>query len=97
MGTLQVLILGVSRYNFEDKGKILTGTSVHYVQLTHANEEDKVGYFPTKANLPIQAYEQFKGHQFPLQAEAIWELDMSNKRNPIKIKGFEKLETVLVD
>jgi hypothetical protein len=98
MGTLQVLILGVSRYNFEDKdGKKLTGTSVHYVQLSHSNENDKFGYFPAKANLSYDDFEVFRGLKFPLQADADWTLDMSNKRNPVKITGFSDLQNVIID
>lgn len=98
MGTLQVMILGVSRYDFDDNktGKNLKGCSVHYVQLTHSQEADKFGYFPAKANLSYEDFEAFQGLKFPLQADAEWTLDMSNKRNPVKIVGFINLEHIEV-
>lgn len=99
MGTLQVLILGVSRYDFVDQktNKTLKGCNVHYVQLTHSNEEDKFGYFPTKATLNYNDFDAFRGLKFPLQADADWTVDMSNKRNPIKITGFTNIENVMID
>ena len=98
MGTLQVMILGVSRYDFTDaNGKNLKGTTVHYCQLQHATETDKFGYFPSKANLPYSDFESFQGLKFPLSASASWSMDLSNKRNPIKITGFVDLENILID
>jgi len=98
MDTLKVLILGVSKYNFqEDGGRQVSGVTVHFVQLTPSATDDKVGFFPTKASFSdLAVFDQFRGQEFPLSAEASWSLDMSNKRQPIKITGFHKLETALV-
>ena len=98
MDALQVMILGVSRFDFTDERtkKQLKGTSVHYVQLTHTAEADKFGYFPTKATIPYEDFEAFRGIKFPLQANAEWTLDMSNKRNPVKITGFTNLENIIL-
>lgn len=98
MPELKVLILGVNRYNFTDSnsGKEVRGTTVHFVQLSEASEDDKVGFFPTKATLSYESFESFKGMKFPLQGVANWTLDMTNKKNPVKILGFNQLETSLV-
>jgi hypothetical protein len=99
MDALNVLILGVNKYEFlDDKSqKMVKGCSVHYVQLTHAHEEDKVGYFPTKASLPYEVFEQFRGQKFPMQGDASISFDLANKRNPIKVTAFSNLQNVLMD
>lgn len=99
MDALKVLILGVQRYKFEDQKteREVSGTTVHFIQLSHTNEEDKIGYFPTKSTLSYDSYEAFRGLQFPLSADAEWTLDLANKKNPIKVLGFLNLDNVLID
>lgn len=100
MDSLQVMILGASKYNFKEEstGREVKGVTVHYVQLTHTNEEDKVGYFPTKASFSDQRiFEEFRGVKFPVQADASITFDLANKRNPIKVTGFANVQSILID
>lgn len=98
MDSLKVMILGASRYEFEDdkSKRTVKGTTVHYVQMVPANEEDKVGLFPTKATLPYEYYEAVKGKTFPLYADASISFDLANKRNPIKVTGFHVTDEAVV-
>lgn len=98
MDELKVLILGVQKYQFTDEktGREVAGCSVHYVQLTHSDDEDKIGYFPTKASLKSEQFNQFRGLTFPITGKASIQFDLSNKRNPIKVTGFTLEEAVIV-
>jgi hypothetical protein len=100
MESLDVMILGVQKYEFEDEKtkRIVKGVSVHYCQLLHVNEDNKMGYFPAKASLSShEHYEQFVGLKFPLQGQATITFDLSNKKNPIKITGFNDLQNIIID
>lgn len=98
MDSLKVMILGVNQYSFTDQNtkNEVKGTTVHYVQLAPSTESDKVGYFPTKATLPYEMFEQFKNQKFPVVADASFQFDLANKRNPIKVTGFLPKEVVVV-
>ncbi|MGX1195506.1 hypothetical protein [Metabacillus sp. SLBN-84] len=96
MEALDVLILGISKYSFnDDSGRLVEGTTVHYVQTPGVNGADKKGLLPAKATLPVEAFEgMFSGAAFPCKAKAGITLDLSNKRNPIKVTGFHIKEAV---
>ena len=98
MDAPNVLILGASRYEFEDEktGRAVKGTTVHYVALSPVNEENKVGLSPAKATLSYSYFEQFEGVTFPCVAEPTITLDFSNKKNQIKFTGFKLLDSVMI-
>lgn len=99
MDSLKVMILGAQQYSFEDDktGREVSGTTIHYIQLDASTEENKVGYFPSKASLPYAEFYLFEGLEFPLLAEAKIKFDLSNKRNPIKITGFTLQDKVSIN
>lgn len=96
MDAQNVLILGVSRYDFKDDrtGNDVRGTTVWYAPVDTLDEDHKVGLTPVKASLPYQVFDSFVGHEFPSLAKASISLDLSNRRNPIKINGFSELVSV---
>lgn len=96
MEALDVLILGISKYSFtDDSGRLVEGTTVHYVQTPGVSENAQRGLLPAKATLPIEAFDgTFNNVTFPVKAKAGITLNLSNKRNPIKVTGFHIKEAV---
>lgn len=92
-----VIILGVSQYSFEnDQKKMVSGTTVHYISTEAADEDQKKGYAPAKANLPVEAFEGMKKWQFPQVCEASILVDLANKRNPLKITAFKPVKALAI-
>ena len=86
--TQEVMVLGVSRYNFtNDDGEQVKGTTVHYYDVAGANEENRYGVLPSKANLSLDSFDAFKAHVFPTKAIATITIDM--QRNKLKVTGFD--------
>lgn len=99
MDSLDVMILGANRYQFEDSKtkREVKGCTVHYVQLAQADNDNIVGLIPAKATLPFEAFATFfEGHQFPITGLARIQFDLANKKNPIKVTGFEFIEPVVM-
>lgn len=85
--TEEVVILSVSRYNFKsDDGQQMTGTTVWYHGVTPIFEDNRVGCVPSKANLPIEAFDTMRNLSFPVEATANITVDLS--RGKLKVSGF---------
>ncbi len=98
MDALNVLILGANKYEFIDQTsqRAVKGTSVHYCQLNEDVSEERVGFFPAKVVFPYEYFDTLKGVKFPCLAQASIQLDLSNKRNPIKVTSFLIKDTVAI-
>lgn len=89
MEALDVLVLGASRYDFEDRQtrQQLKGCTVHYVPLQLDNTKtDVVGYKPAKATLDFDKFGLFSGKEFPIRAKATLTVDLA--ANKIKVTNF---------
>lgn len=85
--TEEVVVLSVSRYSFvSDEGQQMQGTTVWYHAVNPVSEDNRVGCVPTKANLPLEAFETMKAMKFPVPATANITVDLS--RGKLKVSGF---------
>lgn len=86
--TQEVIVLSVGRYDFnDDSGKNIKGTTVWYYDANGVNEVDKVGCQPTKASLPIEAFDVLRGQTFPAKATAEITVDLT--KGKLKVTAFK--------
>ena len=95
MNEIPVVILGVKPYSFQnEQQRTLEGVSVHYYSTQPKGVNDKhSGFIPVKCSVGLDQLGYLEKLEFPAQARAVYQIDMSNQRNPIKITGFLKAET----
>lgn len=84
----EVIILGVSRYDFADQqtGEVRKGSTVWFYDTAGVKEENKVGLIPSKASLAYEEFENLKGLTFPVKAVANVGIDLS--KGKLKVSGF---------
>ena len=89
--TKNVIFLSASQYDFEDKGKVVRGTTINYLMTDdlapRENKEKKQkGYKPQKQNFPFEAFEKVG------EVPAVYAMDFDMEEG-----SDGKLKTVPVD
>lgn len=89
---MQVLVVGASRYSFQDKedrSRQVEGCKVHYVELNPKPDSkgDTVGAVPASVNLPYSDFVNFKA------LPAVYALDMGFKI----VRGKPQVEVIGVE
>lgn len=86
-----VTLLGAKRYNFvkEGTGEIIKGTKAFYHSANANKDENFIGFEATVSNLPYETFDELKDLKFPVSATAIFNIDLANKKNPLKLTGIK--------
>lgn len=94
MDKVQVIVIGVSRYNFPDKqtGEIIAGTKVHYFEHKAVDEENTVGYIPQTANLPYASFDGFDTVPGVYNAELT--MSLRGRKPSLMVTGFEMVRPI---
>ena len=92
---VQVTLLGVQSYSFQDKesGRQVEGTNCFFIEQAPANTDNKAGFVPNKATLPVEAFNDLKKLSFPCDCEAVVSTEFSNKGVRSKVTNFKPLVT----
>lgn len=96
MDKVKVTLLGVQSYSFQDKesGRQVEGTNCFFIEQAPANADNKAGFVPNKATLPVIAFDQLKHLSFPSDCEAVVSTEFTNKGVRSKITDFKPIKTV---
>lgn len=94
MQTINVKVLGVNKYSFQEQGtnRTIEGCNVHFINEESTETERNVGFLPKKATLPYEAYETFIKKEFPFKAKAYLTVDFNGQKPQLKITNFEEVK-----
>lgn len=89
--TQEVMVLGITRYNFtNDKNELVKGTTVHFYDIAAVSEENRYGVIPQKTNLEFEAYSELHENIFPVRAVANIKVDLSKQKMKVASFDFSK-------
>lgn len=94
MDQVKVTLLGVQSYSFEDEKtkRQVEGTNCFFIEQTSSNTDNKAGFVPVKATLPIMAFDQLRHLAFPCDVNAVIKTEFTGKGIKTKIIDFKPLE-----
>ena len=94
MDPMQVIILGASKYSFEDRetGRQIEGCKVHFLNLEEMDEENVTGFIPSSANMPYKYHEAVRSLELPHLAEAGVTVSFTGKKPTVKIASFDPIK-----
>lgn len=98
MENVEVTILGVSAYSFNDKetGRLVEGCNVWFIEKDPENNENAKGFVPRKATLPIDTFDKLKSLTFPHVAKAELTTKFSTRGAVTKITGFTGVRAIKI-
>lgn len=93
---MEVTLLGLKPYNFvNDNGENIVGATAWYY--TNDKQTDgSLGHIPAKASISQDEMNAMKSWTFPMKANAVVSINLSNARNPLKVTGFKKIGAVAI-
>lgn len=94
MEKVQVTLLGVQPYKFNDKetGREVAGCNAYFLEQSEQNDEFGKGFIPKKASLPYEAFGVMKHYEFPTVADAILSTSFTAKGVRTKITDFKPIK-----
>ena len=91
-----VLVLGLSTYNFKnDSDELVSGTTVYFTSLANdGSKENLVGLKPGKGTLPESHFSMHSSEKFPAYCKMQFSMDFSTQK--IKPSGFSYVKALEV-
>ncbi len=91
---MKVVVLGASRYSFEDEktGREIEGCKVHYITIGDQGSEDQLGSIPKSETMPYSYFKELA--KVPGLYDATVTMQMSGRQLKAKITDFKFLEAV---